>query len=89
MRRKVFPGTEISVTEIIFVADEHNFPAYNLQNVRHGKLYHIAFLHLNRTKLFDLSLCFLGDCDNFWPHVQAELQPVALKLLQSIVFYSN
>ena len=55
MRRKVFPGTEISVTEIIFVADEHNFPAYNLQNVRHGKHYHIAFLHLNRTKLFDLS----------------------------------
>ena len=30
-----------------------------------------TFLHMNRTTLFDLSKCFLGNPDNFCPYEQA------------------
>ena len=45
---------------------------YTLQNLHHsGKLYSAsrkAFPHMNKTKLFDLSKCFLGNRDNFCPY---------------------
>ena len=48
---------------------------YTLQNLRHsGKLYPASgktFPHMNKTKLFDLSKCFLGNRDNFCPYEQA------------------
>ena len=48
---------------------------YTLQNLHHtGKLYSVrgkTFLHMNRTTLFDLSKCFLGNRDNFCPYEQA------------------
>ena len=81
---KVFPGTrsrlltgEISVTEIIFVSYEHNFPLKreNFLFTRHsGKLYPASgktFPHMNKTKLFHLSKCFLGNRDNVCPYEQA------------------
>ena len=39
-----------------------------------GKLYPVSgikFLHMNRTKLFDSSKCFLANRDNFCPYEQA------------------
>ena len=39
-----------------------------------GKLYPVSgitFLHMNRTKLFDSSKCFLANRDNVCPHEQA------------------
>ena len=48
---------------------------YTLQNLHHcEKLYPVSgktFLHMNRTTLFDLSKCFLGNRDNFCPYEQA------------------
>ena len=48
---------------------------YTLQNLHHsGKLYPVSgktFLHMNRTTLFDLSKCFLGNRDDFCPYEQA------------------
>ena len=48
---------------------------YTLQNLHHsGKLYLVSgktFLHMNRTTLFDLSKCFLGNRDNFCPYEEA------------------
>ena len=65
---------EISVTEIIFIPYEHNFPdLFTLYKTLHhrGKLHPVSgktFLHMNRTTLFDLSKCFLGNRDNFCPY---------------------
>ena len=46
-----------------------------LQNLRHsGKVYPASgktFPYMNRTKLFDLSKCFPGNQDNFYPYEQA------------------
>ena len=48
---------------------------YTLQNLRHyGKLYLASektFPRMNRTKLFDLSKCFLGNRGTFCPYEQA------------------
>ena len=52
---------------------------YNFTKSCHsGKLYPVSgitFLHMNRTKLFDLSKCFLASRDNFSPYEQA-LRPL-------------
>ena len=73
---------EISVTEIIFVSYEHNFPAWR-ENLlftlyktyvtagnftRQGE--NISPMHMNRTKLFYLSKCFLGNRDKFCSYEQ-------------------
>ena len=48
------------------------FSVYTLQNLHHiRKLYPVSgttFLRMNRTKLFDLSKCFLGNRDKFCPY---------------------
>ena len=44
-----------------------------------GKLYPVSgktFPHMNKTKLFDLSKCFLGNRDNFCPYKQALSVPI-------------
>ena len=85
-RSRLLTG-EISVTEIIFVSCNFlviwtqlsrlagKLSVYALQNLRHsGKLYPASgktFPHMNRTKLFDLSKCFLGNRDNVCPYEQA------------------
>ena len=89
MRRKVFPGTEISLADRRDLGERDNFypigtqlsrlagklSVYTLQNLHHSrKLYPVrgkTFLHMNRTTLFDLSKCFLGNRDNFCPYEQA------------------
>ena len=80
-RSRLLTG-EISVTDIIFVSYEHNFRVKG-ENFRFAlyKIYVTAgnltrqvgkhFPHMNKTKLFDLSKCFLGNQDNFCPYEQA------------------
>ena len=81
-RSRLLTG-EISVTEIIFIAYMNTtFPLSGKTFCLHftkstsqwetllgkrGK----TFLHINRTTLFHLSTCFLGNRDNFCPYEQA------------------
>ena len=66
---------------------------YNFTKSCHsGKLYPVSgitFLHMNRTKLFDSSKCFLASRDNFCPYEQAQTlfscAPVLCLLLCSCV----
>ena len=60
---------------------------YNFTKSCHsGKLYPVSgitFLHMNKTKLFDSSKCFLANRDNFCPYEQA------LKLINLYVGVRN
>ena len=60
-----------------------------IDNFHHrGKLYPVSgktFLHINRTTLFDLSKCFLGNRDNFCPYEQALKIKIDLTLVIPLV----
>ena len=58
--------------------------------LRHsGKLYPASgttFSHMNKTKLFDLLKCFLGNRDNFYPYRQALSVVLTILLYASLIF---
>ena len=57
-----------------FPLSEKTFCLHFTKSCHSGKLYpvsEITFLHMNRTKLFDSSKCFLANRDNFCPYEQA------------------
>ena len=64
---------------------------YTLQNLHHrGKLYPVSgktFLHMNRTTLFDLSKCFLGNRDNLCPYEQALRLVIFMSMLARLTVY--
>ena len=67
-------GKFLSHMNTTFPLSEKTFCLHFTKSCHSGKLYpvsEITFLHMNRTKLFDSSKCFLANRDNFCPYEQA------------------